>query len=204
MAVTLLMTGYYRHPKMMAANAISGGELAEVLWARGLDYVNEHGTDGFIPTGMPVMLCPTKTTARVKGLVTAGLWDLVEGGWRVHDYDDWNLRASERAKADKEKSEARSRAGKKGAAVRWGGGRVARPDDNGHGKADGKPHGNAVANGWQSDNPGPGPGPGPGSLGEVEREVEVPAGELAEVRGILGRVPWLDPADVDALPGQAS
>lgn len=167
MAVTLLITGYYRHPKMMLANSIAGGEAAEVLWARGLDYVNEHGTDGFIPTGMPQMLCPTKTNQRIKGLVTAGLWDQVDGGWTVHDYDDWNTRASERAKAEKEKSEAKSRAGKKGAAVRWGS-RVYRPDD---GTCHAGANGTAMADAWHSDSPGPGPGSGPS--GEVQREVEV-------------------------------
>jgi hypothetical protein len=72
-AVTLLMTGYYRHPKLLAANTLTGGELAEVLWVRGLDYVNEHGSDGYVPAGMPLMLTPTKTTARVKALVHVGL-----------------------------------------------------------------------------------------------------------------------------------
>lgn len=197
MAVSFLFTGYYRHPKFMSANAVSGGELAEVLWCRALDYVNEHGTDGFVPTGLPPMLCPAKTAARIKGLVAAGLWEQVDGGWRMHDYEDWNLTAGERAKTKKETSEVRSRAGKKGAAVRWGG-RVHRPADESAGQADtggtgmADPMAKRMANGWHSDDPGPGPGPGSGS---VEREVEVEV-----VRATLRAVDWIDQTELDAWP----
>jgi hypothetical protein len=121
MAVTLLITGYYRHPKMMAANAISGGELAETLWTRGLDYVNEQANDGFVPIGLPQMLTPTKTLARIKGLVGAGLWIVEDTGWRYHDFLDWN-RTAEVLNARKAViSEKRAAAGKKGAEVRWQG-----------------------------------------------------------------------------------
>jgi hypothetical protein len=174
MAVSLLITGYYRHPKMMAANRASGGELAEVLWCRGLDYVNEHETDGFIPSGVPHMLCPTKTAARIKALVAAGLWRDAEDGWQVHDYDEWNLRASERAARKKDASEAKSRAGKKGAAVRWGS-KVHRPDD---GTCHSSDMADPVADDWQTDGPGPGPGPGPwGSSSREDLEVELPDDE---------------------------
>lgn len=167
MAVTLLFTGYYRHPKMVRANNVSGGELAEVLWSRGLDYVNEHGTDGFIPTGAPEILCPTKTAARIKGLVAAGLWVEVDGGWAYHDYTDWNRRQAELNELAKAKSEAKSRAGKKGAAVRWGK-RLHRPEDGTtDGTANGSTHGTAIAGACQSDNPGPGPGPVGTSLRSV-------------------------------------
>lgn len=117
MPVTILVTGYYRHPKMLAANAASGGELAEVLWCRGLDYVNEQQNGGFIPKVMPAMLTPTKTAARIKGLVGAGLWIQVEGGWQVHDYFGWNRTPEEL----EELRRHRSAAGRKGAAKRWGG-----------------------------------------------------------------------------------
>lgn len=121
MAVTLLFTGYHRHPKMLAANAISGGELAEVLWTRGLDYVNEHGTDGFIPKAMPQSLTPTKTAARIRGLVDAGLWLPTPDGWQYHDFLNWNRTAEDLDARKAAISKKRSEAGKKGAATRWNG-----------------------------------------------------------------------------------
>jgi hypothetical protein len=141
MPVTLLMTGYYRHPKFVLANSISGGELAEVLWSRALDYVNEHGTDGFVPTGAPQIVCPTKTAVRIKALVQAGLWHPTENGWEIHDFLEWNRAAAELNAKAKAKSEVRRQAGRKGAAARWGG-RIDRPDD---GNRDGNTDGSAVA-----------------------------------------------------------
>ncbi len=118
MPVSLLITGYYRHPKMLAANAVAGGEAAEVLWCRGLDYVNEHGTDGFIPYTMPTLLCPTKTAARVRGLVQAGLWDEVEGGYHIHDYLDFQPSAEKVRKERQKTAERQARAKEKRAEAR--------------------------------------------------------------------------------------
>jgi hypothetical protein len=121
MAVTLLFTGYYRHPKFVAANSLSGGELAEVLWARVLDHCNEYGTDGLVMKGVPEQVCPRQTKKRVDALVQVGLWDEVPGGWQVHDFYEWNRTAAELNAKAAAKSEAKSRAGKAGAAKRWGG-----------------------------------------------------------------------------------
>jgi hypothetical protein len=149
MAVALLITGYYRHPKMLAA-----GEAAEVMFCRGLDYCAEHGTGGRIPSAAAVQLCPTKTKARTDALVRVGLWHVTDDGWDVHDYSEWNRSQADLAARAKAKHEAKVRAGKKGADARWGG-RLA------NGKADSKP----VADMWQSDSPGPGPGSGSGLEG---------------------------------------
>lgn len=117
MAVTLLMTGYYRHPKMVQANLTSGGELAETLWCRALDHANEHETEGHIAFGVPEILTPTKTKVRVRSLVAAGLWVEVEGGWVIHDFLEWNRSNEQMAELRAKKAAA----GKKGAAARWGG-----------------------------------------------------------------------------------
>ncbi len=135
MAVTLLITGYYRHPKMVAANRHACGELAEVLWTRALDHVNEHGTDGFIAAGIPDLLCPKKTAGRVAALVAAGLWDVVDGGWHVHNWSQWNRSAAELQAIEDAKRKRKSEAGKKGAQVRWGGRLAPAPDSNGHGSS---------------------------------------------------------------------
>lgn len=121
MAVSLLITGYYRHPKMLHANSLSGGDLAEVLWTRGLDYVNEHGTDGFLPSTVPRLLTPTNTARRIRGLVGSGLWLEVDDGWAYHDFLEWNRPADELQARSAALSAVRSAAGKKGASKRWHG-----------------------------------------------------------------------------------
>lgn len=72
------------HPKVLAA-----GDHAAWLWVSGLCFSSRHLTDGFIPasalarlTGLPK---PRQLAAR---LVEHGLWDEVEGGWRVHNYTE--------------------------------------------------------------------------------------------------------------------
>jgi hypothetical protein len=132
MPVSLLITGYWRHPKMVAANSLTGGELAEVLWSRVLDHVNEHGTDGLIMRGVPELVCPRQTKKRIDALVQVGLWDEVVGGWMVHDYAEWNRTAVELNERARAKSEAKSRAGKAGAAKRWGS-RLTVAEDVAHG-----------------------------------------------------------------------
>ena len=122
MPVALLFTGYYRNPKLVAAVAESG-PWAEVLWSRALDHCAEQGTDGFIGIGIPDQILGRKATRFVNALVKHGAWHasaVVTGAHEVHDYDEWNRAAAELAERSKAKSEAKSRAGKAGAAKRWG------------------------------------------------------------------------------------
>ena len=58
------------------------------LWLCGLAYCQEGLTDGFIPDEAIEFLGVKAKVARALAhhLVDAGLWDVVEGGWRVHDY----------------------------------------------------------------------------------------------------------------------
>lgn len=160
MPVAFLMTGYYRHPKLLAA-----GEAAEVLWARALDYTAEHGTEGKIPTGAPGLICPIRTQARIDALVKNKLWEPIDGGWLIHNYLVRNRTELEKAARREAISKARSEAGKKGADTRWegtidrkGDGKA---DNNGDGNSHSKPGGKALA----PDSTGPGPGPGPEGLG---------------------------------------
>lgn len=160
MAVALLFTGYYRHPKMMSANAAAGaGFVAEVLFTRALDYCAEHGTDGHLSPGVPDQLLGRRASRAVKALVAAGLWevDAERGGHLVHDYLEWNRTAADLAR----RSETKRRAGKKGAQVRWGG-RLAKPGgEEAPAKADAmaEPMADAMADPSQSYSPGSGPGP---------------------------------------------
>src|SRR3990170_7480618 len=93
---------YDEHPKFARA-----GPLGMAMWLAGLAYCNRNLTDGFIPWTIARTLMswdyldatgPTHiyvdsgnvTCEYVTGLLLdVGLWDEVDGGYRVHDYVDF-------------------------------------------------------------------------------------------------------------------
>lgn len=77
------------HRKMLAA-----GPAASWLWLCGLGYCQDGFTDGFIPEAAVEYLGVRDAGSLVETLVQVGLWDRVEGGWRVHDYLEHNKSAS--------------------------------------------------------------------------------------------------------------
>lgn len=91
------------HPKRIEVGFAGIG-----LFVLGLSYVASYGTDGFIPD-----LWVEAQVGQEKGadklpprLVAAGFWQRTEGGYRVHDYLDYNMSAAQ--------WKARKLAGKKG------------------------------------------------------------------------------------------
>lgn len=126
------------HPKLARV-----GPLGLALWVTGLAYCNRNLTDGFIPwaTARKMMsweflgvedgdargarLYEIGVTCGMAGddvttpfvidlLLAAGLWEEVAGGYRVHDYDDYQpLRAQVEAERT-HISEVRAEAGRKG------------------------------------------------------------------------------------------
>lgn len=126
------------HPKMLAV-----GMAGRALWLAGLSYSARNLCDGFITEAAMRNL---RARAGVKGsksliaLESAGLWHRVEGGWMIHDYDQYQpTKAQVMAR-----KRARSEAGKRGAEARWG-----------DAEQDGKHYGNlpsdAMANGMAKD-----------------------------------------------------
>lgn len=155
MAVSLLFTGFTRHPKILRA-----GEPAAWLFVCMLEHCAEHGTDGrvagYAVNGFGLKNVKGRLAKLLESDGTHGpLLHKVDGGYEINDYLEWNQHAAALAEKARAKSEARAKAGRKGADVRWGGGRLLKPDD----KSDGKPIANGVTNGWQADGPSPGPGP---------------------------------------------
>jgi hypothetical protein len=74
---------------------------ALVVYLSSLAYCGIHETDGYIPdTALPFVHA---TRADANTLVQAGLWDVEQGGWAVHDWhemqfsSDENRRRRERA-----------------------------------------------------------------------------------------------------------
>ena len=123
------------HPKVLAA-----GNTAMGLWIRAGTWSSSQLTDGFIPNAIALAMA---NECDADALVDAGLWDRIEGsGYQFHDWSDFQPSAAE----EREKREARKRAGQKGAAARWHGKPHSKshskphdtPDDTAHGKPDGK------------------------------------------------------------------
>lgn len=70
------------HPK-----ALQVGPLACWLYVCGIAYANRHLTDGFIPARQVVRLIDAKKVeALAAALVDAQLWEVVDGGYEIHDY----------------------------------------------------------------------------------------------------------------------
>jgi 5-methylcytosine-specific restriction endonuclease McrA len=75
----------------------NGEALALAAFSGGLLYCARNLTDGFIPLrvvakGGAFSDQPLKVA---ESLVSATLWHKVEGGYRVHDYEDWNPSSTE-------------------------------------------------------------------------------------------------------------
>lgn len=118
------------HPKVLAA-----GNAAMGLWIRAGTWSSSQLTDGFIPTAIASAMA---NECDADALVDANLWDRVDGGYQFHDWADFQPSAEE----EREKRAARKRAGRKGAAARWGdksdGKSHSKPHDTPHGSTNGK------------------------------------------------------------------
>jgi hypothetical protein len=86
-----------KHPKILKAGdalggkAANGSALALALFVDALAYTKEHLTNGFVPAaivaGSALLADPQAVAA---ALTRARLWHRVEGGYRFHDFLDWN------------------------------------------------------------------------------------------------------------------
>lgn len=113
--------------------AIAAGPLGRDLYLCGLAYCSLHLTDGIIPSDALTSLQPAPPGRRGRGelawpgvirktaqcLVSCGLWEPVEGiGYRVHDYHDWNKKASEITALKNAKAEAGRQGGRRSGEAR--------------------------------------------------------------------------------------
>lgn len=120
------------HPKVSAA-----GPLAGWLHVCGLAYCNRYLTDGFVPHGQVPKLADFEgiyvdTQPNVGGidspsprmiaelLVAHGLWDEVDGGYRIHDFFDYQPSRAEVEEARRQKQEAGRKGGRARAAAKAG------------------------------------------------------------------------------------
>jgi len=95
---------YYDHPKILAA-----GPAAERLWVRGIAYCNRYLTDGLLADSAVRRLADDDDAARLaERLVSVGLWERVPGGYRVHDFLDYQPSA-EAVKRERQRNADRAR-----------------------------------------------------------------------------------------------
>ena len=92
------------HPKFTKAGAV-----ASWLWVCGNCHCNKYLTDGFIEeAALRTLGRIPNVRVQAARLILVGLWERVEGGYRVHDYHDHNPRADQ-IKAKREQDRLRKR-----------------------------------------------------------------------------------------------
>ncbi len=75
---------FHAHPKVLATDADALG-----LWVVAGAWSSEHLTDGFVPDRALTRLLPGSDVLAAK-LVASGLWRRAKGGYRFHDWTDFN------------------------------------------------------------------------------------------------------------------
>lgn len=127
--------GFDDHPKVLALLDHDDGPAAIGLWTLCLTWAHRNTrrkgkNPGRLPSSLPRRYLGVLGRDAAKLLVDAGLWELADDGWQIHDFYEYLPTA--------ETSEARSDAGKRGAAARWSG-RKAAGGDSKEPFDDGKP-----------------------------------------------------------------
>lgn len=125
--------------------AILAGKDGRALYVTALCWTAGQLTDGLIDNAVVPMLAALSEVAdageATERLVSAGLWEPVDGGYEIHDFHDYNPSSDDVRKM----REARAEAGRRG----------------GHSKAASKSLANDVAKEKQNPAPSPSPSPSP-------------------------------------------
>ena len=110
------------HPKLDAISFRS-----RWVFVCSLCYAADYRTDGWIPRRALTHIVPDakRPHTAAKQLVQAGLWEEVEGGWRIHDYGDYQRSSGDDGGGEGEASRGRASAGGRTAAGGRAGSRAA-------------------------------------------------------------------------------
>ena len=113
---TKLDDQFFTHPKV-----IDLPKDAKLLYLSALTYCAGQLTDGIVTAGALRVIAATVDVSRddAATLVDAGLWEICENGWQVHDYHEYNPAATKVKEHKQDVTQKRSEAGSKGAANRW-------------------------------------------------------------------------------------
>jgi hypothetical protein len=101
------------HPKVWSLS-----DAAYRLHHSGISYCNRQLTDGLISADKVPTLVPRYKKTALAELVDRGMWNALMDGqaYVIHDFLDWNRSRAQVIEA----REKKSRAGRKGAEVKWG------------------------------------------------------------------------------------
>lgn len=127
-----LSDDYPTHPKLLSA-----GPLALALDVAGLCYAARHLTDGLLTHAVARRILPMsaeEAEGAIGALVDVGRWEPVEGGYRIHDYADYNPSRAQ-VLAERAADTARKRRGNSGrnpGAMAGTGPRGIRPESGGN------------------------------------------------------------------------
>jgi hypothetical protein len=114
--------GLDEHPKVDAL--LENDELEALaaigLWALTIANASRRGTNGAVSPRTLTKLAPEHGPRLAEILAGAGLYDVADTGYAIHDFLDYNPSAKDRAKV----SEARSAAGRRGAEAKWAAGKT--------------------------------------------------------------------------------
>lgn len=94
---------FHSHPKALAASPAALG-----LWVVAGSWSGANLSDGFVPDHVLPRLLPDAATL-AKELASTGLWKRIRGGYRFHDWNDFNP-ASETVLAEREAARKRMQA----------------------------------------------------------------------------------------------
>lgn len=72
-----------RHPKLLSLGR--DRLMCQGVWLDGMCYASAYLTDGFVPAAA----LERGTERYARRLVEVGLWEVVDGGYRIHDYHDY-------------------------------------------------------------------------------------------------------------------
>jgi hypothetical protein len=109
MAWVLLDDNFPNHPK-----AVEAGPVAAYLYVSALCYCRRFHTGGFVPAkALPTLGVATNPKRMVAALVDVGLWDAVDGGFQVHDYDGFYADEDDKAMREAVRQQKRE-AGRRG------------------------------------------------------------------------------------------
>lgn len=108
MSYTRIDDGILTHPKMADAEEACP-VYAWVLWTKALVYVNQHKLDGRITKKIAGRLVGVgNVDVAIEALVSTGLWDEDESGYRFHDFTEHNATKDQRAEKAKKNAEAQA------------------------------------------------------------------------------------------------
>lgn len=139
----------HSHPKFCGVSLEASG-----LWLLCVSWSCDYGTDGKLPIAQITRFAGTKAKKIAKELVDAGLWEIADGGFLVHDFLKYHEPSEQYQARAGAKTAARSEAGRAGG-VRSGEARRNRDDSKPEAKHEAKPKQNRS----KTEPPNPNPNP---------------------------------------------